>query len=753
MKTVLCPVLLVLAVPFSGSCLRADDAKPDAKRTQRLVSLCKVWGTVRYLHPYLVYKDIDWDAALVAALPKVEAAKDDNELRAAVQAMLDQLGDLGTRVIQKSKLQPQGDHLEKDAKDRPLFSWIEGDILALHLQRPSLSKVLDPKTREALLAAVKKASGLIVDLRGDEMGLGSYVLSWAYPLLPAQEVRVPAERYLVHSGYKPQTGMTSGGYFSAFQTTLPQVFKAAPGGKGKRTVFLVAEHSNVPPIAFALKQAGAGYFVAQGKAGIVRGSGRWTVPLTEHLQVQIRTSEFIEGSGLGLFQPDAEVPAEAERGPKGPAFEKALALLRNAPESKKPAKAPDAAALPQGAWRPDKKYDKMGYPQREYRLLALFRFWNVIHYFYPYKDLLDQDWDTVLPRFLPRFAAARDALEYSLAVAEMAACIQDTHTYVAGSKELTRFFGEAAPPVALRLIEGKPAVTDLLDAEAVKSSGLAIGDVVLAVDGEIVEKRIGRYGKYVAGSNPGAHARSVLRRLLNGPDGSTLKLTVRGGDDKIREIALPRKAAYAALSPKAKGEVFRILEDNIGYCDLERLTVGEVDAMLEQLKDTRAIVFDLRGYPKGTAWALAPRLNVKGAKYGAAFQSMLVSGGPFIGRYASLQPLPTADKWKYKGKTVTLIDERAISQSEHTGLFLEAACATTFIGSATAGANGDVTTLTLPGGLVVVFTGHDVRHFDGRQLQRVGLVPHIQVRPTLAGIRAGQDEVLARALQYLRDGK
>jgi hypothetical protein len=185
-----------------------------------------------------------------------------------------------------------------------------------------------------------------------------------------------------------------------------------------------------------------------------------------------------------------------------------------------------------------------------------------------------------------------------------------------------------------------------------------------------------------------AHARSVLRRLLNGPDGSTLKLTVRGGNDKIREIALPRKAAYAALSPKRSGEVFKVLEDNIGYCDLERLTGGEIDAMLERLKDTRAIVFDLRGYPQGTAWDLAPRLNVKGAKYGASFQCMLVSGLTIEegkARFAVLQSLPTGDKWKYKGKTVTLIDERAISQSEHTGLFLEAACATTFIGSPTAG--------------------------------------------------------------------
>jgi C-terminal processing protease CtpA/Prc len=718
-----CHLLLVLGVLFSGSSACAADTILDATNTERMVSICKVWGAVRYLHPYLAYKDIDWDAALIAALPKVEAAKNETEFRAAVQAMLDRLGDPGTHVAHRASPPPmdQPGSDAKDEKDHPLFSWIEKDVLAIHLDRPpSITKLKDPKTRETLLAAVDKASGVILDVRlEDEISYwGSVVLGWLYPLLPAHEVRGPAERYLVHSGYRPQLGMSSGGYASAFQTTLPEVFPAAPKGKGKRAVFLVGERTEIPPIALALQEAGEAFLVTQGKTGTALGSGRRTLPLTKDYEVHIRTTELIGRSGLSQVQADAEVPTDADRGLKGPAFQKALGLLRDAPKSTNPARTPDSAAPPKGAWLPDKQYETMVYPQREYRLLALFRFWNVIHYFYPYKDLLDQDWDTVLPRFVPQFSAAKDALEYSLAVAEMAACIQDSHTGVFRSKELSRFFGEASPPVALRLIEGKPVITNLLDAEGVKGSGVEIGDVVLSIDGEPVQKRMARIGKYIAGSNPGSHTRSVLSRLLNGSEGTTLKLTVDGRDGKTREVTLPRKAAYAALRPKPSGEVFKILEDNIGYCDLERLTVDEVDSMLERLKDTRAILFDLRCYPQGTAWALAPRLNVKGAKYGASFQRMLVSGGSTTeegeSRFAFRQPLPTSDKWKYKGKTVTLIDERAISQSEHTGLFLEAACATTFIGSQTAGANGDVTRLTLPGGLIVGFTGHDVRHADGR---------------------------------------
>ena len=41
---------------------------------------------------------------------------------------------------------------------------------------------------------------------------------------------------------------------------------------------------------------------------------------------------------------------------------------------------------------------------------------------------------------------------------------------------------------------------------------------------------------------------------------------------------------------------------------------------------------------------------------------------------------------------------------------------------------------------------------DGKQFQRVGLVPEIEVKPTIAGIRAGRDEVLERAVAFIQRG-
>ena len=80
----------------------------DDTRTDRIARLCKVWGTVRYLHPYLAYKDIDWDAALIKSLPKVRAAKDTDEFAQIVQEMLDALGDPTTRVSRKPVLPKLG---------------------------------------------------------------------------------------------------------------------------------------------------------------------------------------------------------------------------------------------------------------------------------------------------------------------------------------------------------------------------------------------------------------------------------------------------------------------------------------------------------------------------------------------------------------------------------------------------------------------------------------------------------------------
>ncbi len=71
------------------------------------------------------------------------------------------------------------------------------------------------------------------------------------------------------------------------------------------------------------------------------------------------------------------------------------------------------------------------------------------------------------------------------------------------------------------------------------------------------------------------------------------------------------------------------------------------------------------------------------------------------------------------------------------------------VGSTTAGADGDISHIALPGNLSTAFSGIGVFYPDKRPTQRIGIIPDVVVRPTLAGIRADRDEVLEKALRLI----
>ena len=71
------------------------------------------------------------------------------------------------------------------------------------------------------------------------------------------------------------------------------------------------------------------------------------------------------------------------------------------------------------------------------------------------------------------------------------------------------------------------------------------------------------------------------------------------------------------------------------------------------------------------------------------------------------------------------------------------------VGSTTAGADGNVSQIPLPGGLSTMISGIGVFYPDHRPTQRIGIVPDVEAKPTLAGIRAGRDEVLETAIRRI----
>ncbi|MFL6417686.1 MAG: S41 family peptidase [Bryobacteraceae bacterium] len=571
-------IFLLLVLFFSSFSLRAEQDSAGSAELDRLVAVAKTWATIKYFHPFLADGTIDWDKALLEALPRIRAARDTEEYRGAVGTMLSVLQD-------------------------------------------PLTRVLSP---------------------GEKVGVPS-------DLAP--------QRTRIHHGLTPYTHTWRGFY-----------------------------------------------------SGVVERSA---APVS--MMSQVLASDLV--ASIRLSEP----------------------VIKGAPRVV--------------SSNPDRDYAEDAFPSTELRLLSAFRLWGAVHYFFAYKDLMDEDWDAAFSRLLPKFLSARDALEYNLAVSELVKTLADSHATVE-SAELKQYFGESPLGLRLRLVDRKPVITEVLDPEA-KAKGVRIGDLLTKMNGEPFPERVRRQASYISGSTQQSLGVLVCDRVLKGAERSSAVLTTTASDGSSKEMALSRSAAYAAsLVPQRSGAIVRILPGKIGYLDMDRLEESAVPSAFDKLRDTVGIMFDLRGRFLPNAPSLASRLNSKPNVTAVIVNGpvLLEPDAPHTGAdsysasYFSSTVVPRSDLPKYKGKVVALIDERTAGASELAGLFLEAATKVDFVGSPSAGGVGESTDLALPGGILVSFSGQDVRHANGGPIQRLGIQPNVSAPPTLEGIRSGRDEALAKAL-------
>ena len=70
-----------------------------------------------------------------------------------------------------------------------------------------------------------------------------------------------------------------------------------------------------------------------------------------------------------------------------------------------------------------------------FQLLSVFRFWNIIQYWFPYRDVLGENWDQVLTDFIPRIALAKSSSDYQREMMALIAKVHDTHANLWSSSQ------------------------------------------------------------------------------------------------------------------------------------------------------------------------------------------------------------------------------------------------------------------------------------------------------------------------------
>ncbi|HTE23342.1 S41 family peptidase [Flavitalea sp.] len=736
---------------------------------QRLGDLGRLWGALNYFHPQMGSGKVSTDKLALEPINALISDPSEKRFRKSVQMMLDIIGDKDAIIVPEKKEEKTTLFLKDPAV--PFVHKLAGNKWYIAL--PTFAMEMNQyvvKIPGLMPDSWDSASAIIMDLR-NETGITPHnYYTFLYDFLPALIKKLAGgaklaevfERNIYHSGFVPQTDGSSNIYKSGWITgTKGNVAESTPGKPLSKPFGFVINQNTSPDVVIrlmALRQSGVCTIIYESNGyGFLTGSST-PFELTDSVTINLRYSDYIITGNKTLPQPDLTVEHLADTGMNSSFITRAFGLVAGYKDLNPATTELDMQfILPKPGRFPE---DQL--PSADKRLYGLYNWWNAIQYFNPYKHLIQNNWDSILYKYVPVMLAADDSIKYNLAVGAMVSEIHDSHGFlgtVHSNTPARRLFGYS-PPIQFNFIEERLYITAIGKDSLQDMTGIRMWDQVISIDGSSVKEASEKFRLYFATSNETTFSRDVINMLRGGPQNSILKLGLLRNGQKV-DVELKRSGRPETTMDSVyfndNYKVMQMLPGNIGYVNMGKLGTNLVDSMFRMFEKTTAIVFDIRNYPRGTSWSIVPGLASE-ITNAVMFDKTYVdynhlTGGEDQGSFKSYFTVyPDKKRKPYKGKVIMLCNEQTQSQAEYTIMMFQGATKTTVIGSQTAGADGNVTDVVIPGGYTASFSGLGIYYPDGTPTQRTGIKIDIKVKPTLKGIKANKDEVLERALQYIRTG-
>ena len=369
------------------------------------------------------------------------------------------------------------------------------------------------------------------------------------------------------------------------------------------------------------------------------------------------------------------------------------------------------------------------------RLADIVITWNVFQHFYPYFDVVHVDWGRELESALSLALSSRDADEFVDVMKRLLAVAEDGHASVQNKNFKRRFF----LPFQVSRIEGRVLVTRSDD------PNVSPGDEVVGLGSRAVADILAGDQELISGSIQWKLASSLMLLGASSTQEPTEVGLVRDGTKMSVTVPL-RTSPYF---PQRAGRPIAEIQPHIWYVDLTRASMAEITAEMASISKAQGVILDLRGYPKSNSdilrylidrpdssrWMYVPEIARPDREGPIKYDTLGWDLAP-------AQPHIT-------GKAVLLTDATAISYAESIAGYFSDGLIGTIIGAPTAGTNGNVRKVDLPGGLSIRFTGMRVLAHSGAQQHLLGVAPHLPVERTALGVKEGKDEVLEAGLRFL----
>ncbi len=381
------------------------------------------------------------------------------------------------------------------------------------------------------------------------------------------------------------------------------------------------------------------------------------------------------------------------------------------------------------------------------RLLTLFRYWNIIEYFYPYKYQTDTKWSEVLNQTVLKFQNPKSEMDYNLAMLELIVSVDDSHARLA-TKSTNSFFGLKWIPAKFEIVEEKAIITELYNDSLALLNDLKIGDIINKVNGKTIQEVYNKNEKYIAGSNEARKKINSYSSIFNGSTDS-VNIELLRNNKTIKKAVGRYPFDDFKYNWTQSNEKFKILKEDIGYINMGEIKIEDVPKIMDSLANTRAIIIDIRNYPNNTLYSVSSYISSKTNDFYSITRPNLDYPGKFI--WQTGKQCGNDKELVYKGKVFLLVNGNTQSQAEFTTMCLQTGDNIVTIGNQTSGADGDVSRIEMVGGFKTAISGIGIFYPDRRETQRKGVKIDVEINPTLQGILDGKDEVLDKAIEFASD--
>jgi len=366
------------------------------------------------------------------------------------------------------------------------------------------------------------------------------------------------------------------------------------------------------------------------------------------------------------------------------------------------------------------------------------------------------DWKAMKNLYRPQIAISSSIQDFTRITNQMLFELRLSHLLASTENMLKTYmptlFSEGDVGMDVRWIEKKAVVTKIKPGFSIQATGMKPGYIITRINGRDVNDII-RHAIVLPPYNDRNRKGGISNYLvghLNGPPNTSVLITYMDENLRLMETEVDRKSrGVGKVVSDAMPPVFiefeaKLLDENIGYIWFNHFADPVDKAFLktlETMRDTRGLIFDVRGNPGGyfrvMDQIIEQLITVKTPLYKFRFRDNIV------------ERTLTPSKNPYKKPVVVLIDATSMSCSEHFAACLQAIGRAVIVGERSPGYLLGAKWIRLPNGLSFMHTFLQPIPFGGRIVEGNGVKPDIEIQLNRKDLLEGRDNQLEAAIAHI----